>query len=77
MHQVKLVILKLYWLIELLHFSRGLKLNCSYCGKNCHRPKKLTDHLKRKKCPSQFSCDDCDLKFRTPREVLQHKKVAH
>ena len=59
------------------HFSRGLLLNCPHCGKNLHRPKKLANHLVRNGCPSQYSCDICDMKFRLPSEVLQHKREQH
>ena len=50
---------------------------CPACGAFPFTQKSLDRHFKRAVCPSQFSCDMCDLKFRKTIELNVHKNSDH
>ena len=60
-----------------LVFCRGMVLICQYCHENCHTAKKLKIHHEKKKCKSQFPCEECGLAFRTAPILKKHMKNSH
>ena len=54
------------------------KAQCSECGKILSNKKKLNDHMiLHTHTDKQFSCEICEKKYRTEKDLLKHKKSSH
>ena len=54
------------------------KAQCSDCGKILSNKKKLNDHMIIHTHPNKlFSCNICDKKYRTDKDLFKHKKSSH
>ena len=52
-------------------------LLCDFCGENVGREDKLRTHLRRSKCKSQHSCEECPQKFATNGQLKDHMIKDH